>query len=134
MDLRVAAYGVVTDDADRVLLARWTEGRRVAWTMPGGGLEAGEDPEDAVRRELRYPPAVRVAGVTGGRDEVARAIATLDDLPGIDVLGPAPVSDAAREGSRGPGGAGIPGGRGAAGAALQRASVRFDYGRGAEGA
>lgn len=53
MDLRVAAYAVVTDDDDRVLLARWTEGRRVAWTMPGGGLEDGEDPEDAVRRELR---------------------------------------------------------------------------------
>lgn len=53
MDLRVAAYAVVTDDEDRVLLARWTQGRRVAWTMPGGGLESGEDPEDAVRRELR---------------------------------------------------------------------------------
>ncbi|MDQ0614614.1 8-oxo-dGTP diphosphatase [Microbacterium sp. W4I4] len=53
MDLRVAAYAVVTDDEGRVLLARWTEGRRVAWTMPGGGLEDGEDPEVAVRRELR---------------------------------------------------------------------------------
>ena len=40
MDLRVAAYAVVTDDDGRLLLARWTEGRRVAWTMPGGGLEA----------------------------------------------------------------------------------------------
>jgi len=53
MDLRVAAYGVITDDDDRILLARWVEGRRVAWTMPGGGLESGEDPELAVRRELR---------------------------------------------------------------------------------
>lgn len=53
MDMRVAAYAVVTGDDDKVLLARWTQGRRVAWTMPGGGLEAGEDPEDAVRREVR---------------------------------------------------------------------------------
>ena len=53
MDLRVAAYGIVTDDDGRVLLARWVEGRRVAWTLPGGGLEQGEDPELAVRRELR---------------------------------------------------------------------------------
>lgn len=53
MDLRVAAYAVITDDDGKVLLARWTEGRRVAWTMPGGGLEPGEDPEDAVRREVR---------------------------------------------------------------------------------
>ncbi|MEV7619270.1 NUDIX domain-containing protein [Microbacterium sp. NPDC089321] len=53
MDLRVAAYGIVTDDDGRLLLARWVEGRRVAWTLPGGGLEQGEDPELAVRRELR---------------------------------------------------------------------------------
>ena len=53
MDLRVAAYGVITDDDQRVLLARWVEGRRVAWTMPGGGLEDGEDPEHALRREVR---------------------------------------------------------------------------------
>jgi 8-oxo-dGTP diphosphatase len=53
MDMRVAAYAVVTDEDDRILLARWTQGRRIAWTMPGGGLEAGEDPEDAVRREVR---------------------------------------------------------------------------------
>ena len=53
MDMRVAAYAVITDDDDRVLLARWTEGRRVAWTMPGGGLEPGEDPMDAARREVR---------------------------------------------------------------------------------
>ncbi|WP_223585456.1 NUDIX hydrolase [Microbacterium sp. OVT16B] len=53
MDMRVAAYAVVTDDDDRILLARWIDGRRVAWTMPGGGLEAGEDPEATVRRELR---------------------------------------------------------------------------------
>lgn len=51
--MRVAAYAVVTDDGGRILLARWIEGRRVAWTMPGGGLEPGESPEDAVRRELR---------------------------------------------------------------------------------
>ncbi|MFJ4172543.1 NUDIX hydrolase [Microbacterium sp. NPDC089696] len=53
MDMRVAAYAVVTDDDGRLLLARWIEGRRVAWTMPGGGLEPGEDPQAAVRRELR---------------------------------------------------------------------------------
>ena len=61
MDMRVAAYGVITDEQGRVLLSRWVEGRRVAWTMPGGGLEAGEDPEAAVRREVHEETGYTVA-------------------------------------------------------------------------
>ena len=43
---------MVVDEYDPMLLAHWNEGRRAAWTLPGGGLEAGEDPERAVRREV----------------------------------------------------------------------------------
>lgn len=53
MDIRVAAYAIVTDGEGRILLSRWIEGRHPAWTLPGGGLEAGEDPEVAARREVR---------------------------------------------------------------------------------
>lgn len=60
MELRVAAYAVITDDGGRLLLSRWIQGRRPAWTMPGGGLEDGEDPEDAVRREVREETGYRV--------------------------------------------------------------------------
>lgn len=49
--LRVAAYGVCVRD-DRVLLARYIGGERPRWTLPGGGIDHGEDPYDAVLREL----------------------------------------------------------------------------------
>ncbi|CAL4858330.1 NUDIX hydrolase [Microbacterium sp. MM2322] len=51
MDIRVAAYAVVTD-GDRILLAHWNSPTRPAWTMPGGGLDPGEDPMDAAVREV----------------------------------------------------------------------------------
>lgn len=50
---RVAAYAVVLRD-DQILLSRLaprlTPDER--WTLPGGGLEHGEDPRDAVVREV----------------------------------------------------------------------------------
>ncbi|MEZ3161839.1 NUDIX hydrolase [Microbacterium sp. BWT-B31] len=60
MDLRVAAYAVITDDDGRVLLAHWNESGRSGWTLPGGGLEPGEDPENAVRREVTEETGYRV--------------------------------------------------------------------------
>lgn len=61
MDIRVAAYAVITDDEERVLLAHWNQNGHSGWTMPGGGLEPGEDPEHAVRREVREETGYRVA-------------------------------------------------------------------------
>ncbi|MET0713604.1 MAG: NUDIX hydrolase [Mycetocola sp.] len=51
MDIRVAAYGVIID-GDRILLAHWREHGRSGWTLPGGGIDPGEDPADAAVREI----------------------------------------------------------------------------------
>lgn len=51
-ETRTGAYAVLVDDAGRILLALWNEGAVPAWTLPGGGVEPGETPEQAVVREV----------------------------------------------------------------------------------
>ncbi|MDQ1580747.1 MAG: 8-oxo-dGTP diphosphatase [Microbacteriaceae bacterium] len=51
MDMRVAAYAVIVDEG-RILLAHWNEHGHSGWTLPGGGIDPGEDPADAARREI----------------------------------------------------------------------------------
>lgn len=51
-DVRVGAYGVIVD-GDRILLAHFTGPGESGWTLPGGGLELGEDGEAAAVREIR---------------------------------------------------------------------------------
>ena len=51
VDIRIAAYGVIIESG-RILLAHWNEAGHTGWTLPGGGLEPGEDPADAARREI----------------------------------------------------------------------------------
>jgi 8-oxo-dGTP diphosphatase len=36
----------------RVLMVRHEDGQRQFWTLPGGGVEAGEHPDEAARREV----------------------------------------------------------------------------------
>ena len=86
MDTRVAAYAVIIDAEERMLLAHWNEGRRAAWTLPGGGLEPGEDPEHAVRREVREETGYRVAldGLLGIHSRVIPASSRLN----VEATGP----------------------------------------------
>ncbi|MBW4719471.1 NUDIX hydrolase [Saccharothrix obliqua] len=49
--LRVAAYAVIVEE-DRILLSRWLGPERPRWILPGGGVDHGEDPYDAVIREV----------------------------------------------------------------------------------
>ena len=53
MQIRVAAYAVVVREDGRMLLPHWSEGDRGGWTLPGGGIDPGEDPAAAAVREVR---------------------------------------------------------------------------------
>lgn len=51
-DVRVGAYAVIIQD-DRLLLAHWNQHGNSRWTLPGGGLETGEDAPAAAVREVQ---------------------------------------------------------------------------------
>jgi ADP-ribose pyrophosphatase YjhB (NUDIX family) len=60
LNLRRSARAVIVDADSCVLLCRFVrphpavpDGAPAVWTAPGGGVEAGEDARDALRRELR---------------------------------------------------------------------------------
>ncbi|MGN6204067.1 primosomal protein N' [Humibacter sp.] len=91
------------------------------WRQPAYAAEQLAD-----RRVLRFPPAVRVATVTGTAKSVGDAIAALQPGTFIDVLGPTPEHQSV-DGER----AGAPRTARAHPDAV-RAIVRFDYAHGAD--
>jgi ADP-ribose pyrophosphatase YjhB (NUDIX family) len=69
---RISAYGLIVAN-DSILLARIAAGYPGAgsWTLPGGGLDWGEAPQEALHRELYEE--------TGLRGEI-RALLGIDSL------------------------------------------------------
>jgi ADP-ribose pyrophosphatase YjhB (NUDIX family) len=77
---RVGAYAICRR-GDEVLLVRATsrtlvEGR---WFLPGGGVEFGEAPEDAVLREL-----TEETGLSGAAPRIAMVYSEMHDRPNGD--------------------------------------------------
>jgi 8-oxo-dGTP diphosphatase len=59
----VTAGAIVSDDAGRVLLLRHRFRPGSGWGMPGGFIEYGEQPEAALRRELREEVGLEIQDV-----------------------------------------------------------------------
>ncbi len=59
---RVAAYGLIVR-TNRILLCRLAaiEQNVGKWTLPGGGLEFGESPEDAALREIQEETGLKAS-------------------------------------------------------------------------
>jgi 8-oxo-dGTP pyrophosphatase MutT (NUDIX family) len=53
----------VRDENGRVVFVRHTYGDRRSWELPGGGLRRREDPEVAVRREMREELGIELEGL-----------------------------------------------------------------------
>lgn len=56
----VTAGAVVEDDAGRILLLKHVFRKGSGWGIPGGFLSAGEQPEEALRRELREETGMEI--------------------------------------------------------------------------
>ena len=63
---RIAAYGLIHQQGKMLLcrlssqLPRWTG----QWTLPGGGIEFGEDPVDAMVREVNEETGLQVRALS----------------------------------------------------------------------
>ncbi|MEV0320358.1 NUDIX hydrolase [Streptomyces sp. NPDC050658] len=90
-ELRVAAYAVCVRDG-QVLLARWVarDGSK-RWTLPGGGMDHGEDPYDTVIREADEETGyavepVALLGVDSLRRRYPRKLGAVADFHGLRIV------------------------------------------------
>jgi 8-oxo-dGTP pyrophosphatase MutT (NUDIX family) len=100
---RVAAYALLTRNGD-VLLTQMSSRTRIEgrWTLPGGGIDHGEDPRDALRREvyeetgLRVEPG-RVVDVHATHFVGARADGVVENYHGIHLIFEAEIDPGSRD-------------------------------------
>ncbi|QNP63319.1 NUDIX hydrolase [Streptomyces genisteinicus] len=89
--LRVAAYAVCVRDG-QILLARWVarDGAK-RWTLPGGGMDHGEDPLDTAVREVAEETGYRaemtaLLGIDSERHSYSRALGASADYQGLRIV------------------------------------------------
>lgn len=89
---RVAAYALLVRD-EQVLLTRMSDRTRIPgrWTLPGGGIDHGEDPREALVREvyeetgLHISPGM-VADVHSSHFTGPRSDGLVEDYHGIHLI------------------------------------------------
>lgn len=87
----MAAYAVCVRDG-HMLLARWVAGDGTKrWTLPGGGMDHGEDPYDTVIREAEEETGYTVEplallGVDTTRRRHARRLGPAVDFQGLRIV------------------------------------------------
>jgi len=100
---RVAAYALLTRDGE-ILLTRMSDRTRIPgrWTLPGGGIDHGEDPREALRREVYEETGLHV--VPGRARDVhashfvgPRADGLVEDYHGIHLIFDARIEDGSSE-------------------------------------
>ncbi len=99
---RVAAYALLTR-GEEVLLTRMSARTRIEgrWTLPGGGVDHGEDPRDALRREIYEETGLtaepgRVLDVHATHFTGARADGLVEDYHGIHLIFAADLDESSR--------------------------------------
>ena len=76
----LGVQGIVVDDASRVLLIR--HGYRAGWHFPGGGVERGEEIEEALTREVLEETGVVILQPP----HIVGIYSHFDDYPGDHVI------------------------------------------------
>lgn len=85
---RVSAYAIVSDSS-RILLCRISEELprwEGLWTLPGGGLNFGESPEEAVVREVREETGLIVVPKSVVAIDSFRETSEEEDFHGIRII------------------------------------------------
>jgi 8-oxo-dGTP pyrophosphatase MutT (NUDIX family) len=89
---RVAAYALLVRDGD-VLLTRMSDRTRIPgrWTLPGGGIDHGEDPREALVREVYEETGLHispghVADVHSSHFTGPRSDGLVEDYHGIHLI------------------------------------------------